>query len=113
MKAQTLLAKSQTVAQRAESFVTTIKRNIQKDVLDVLTSKREKLEDELFELQDFTLETNLNSGKAAMARESVQKSFERMIEIEYEKELLDAEIASKTKAFNLYFEEAEAIKEEV
>ena len=107
MKADKLLRKNKSVAERAEGFVTSIKRNIQKDVLDVLVTKLDDTNDKLFELKDFSLETNVNSGQSAMTREACEKRFKEIINLEYSKELLEREIKIKTKSFNRYFSSKE------
>jgi len=111
MKADKLLRKNKSVSERASGFVTSIKRNIQRDILDKLATKLEEINDKLFELKDFSLETNVNSGQAAMSRESCEKRFTDIINLEYSKELLSREIRIKTKSFNKYFSDDE--KEEV
>jgi hypothetical protein len=113
MKAEKLLRKNKSVTERAEGYITSIKRNIQKDILDALTTKAEAIEDGIFELQDFTLQTDVNSGQSAMTRDACELRFKQLIDLEYEKELLRREIKIKTKAFNKYFkEEKESLEEE-
>jgi hypothetical protein len=103
MKALELLKTSKSVKERAESYANSVKRNIQKDVIDNLISKKEKLEDELFDLTNFTLETNFNAGLKTMTKEDCENRFKRIIEVEYELELLDAELKVKQKSFDKYF----------
>jgi hypothetical protein len=107
MKADKLLRKNKSVTERATEFVSSIKRNIQKDVLDVLTTKLDGINDNLFEKKDFSLETNINLGQAAMTRAACEQRFKDIIELEYKKELLEREIKIKTKSFNKYFGEDE------
>lgn len=101
-----MLGKNKTVAQRAESYVGSIKRNIQRDVLDSLTVRKEKLEEEKFELSDFTLDTNLNAGHRKMTSEDCEKRFKRLIDIDYELALLEIELRVKQAAYDKYFIEA-------
>lgn len=103
MKALDLLKSNKTVAERAENYATAVKRNIQRDVIDALTSKKEKVEDDLFELANFNLETDMNRGYQAMTKESVEARFKRIIDLEYELKLVDLELTAKTEAFNKYF----------
>jgi hypothetical protein len=49
-KALELLKTNKTVAERAENYATSMKRNIQRDVIDTLVAKKEKYEDEIFEI---------------------------------------------------------------
>lgn len=102
-KAQELLKTNVSVAQRADKFAVSIQRNIQKDVLDVLVDRKDKIDEELFELSDFSLETDVNRGVRPMKQEECEERFKKMIELEYELELLEKEIEIKTKSFNKYF----------
>lgn len=98
-----MLGKNKTVAQRAESYVGSIKRNIQRDVIDNLIARKEKLEEEKFELSDFTLDTNINSGHRRMTAEDCEKRFKRLIDVDYELALLDIEIKVKQASYDKYF----------
>ena len=105
MKALDLLKTNKTITERAENYAGAMKRNIQRDVIDVIVAKREKLEDELFELTNFTLETNVNSGIGQMTKEQCEARFKKIIQIEYDLELLDLELEVKRASFNKYFGE--------
>lgn len=111
-KALNLLKSNRTVKERAESYLGSIQRNIQRDVIDALIAKKEKLEDEKFELSDFSLETNHNNGKVSMTKEVCEERFKKLINIEYELELITRELDIKQKAFNTYFGVEEASKDE-
>lgn len=102
-KANKLLSANKSVKERASKFEVSIKRDIQKTMLDTLQTQIETKEDEIFELQDFTLETNLNSGKSALTKEECQRRFEKLIQIEFELSLLRAELKVKQEAFDQYF----------
>lgn len=102
-KASKLMAANKTVKERASKFETSIKRDIQKNVLDNLQTQIEGKEDEIFELEDFTLETNVNSGKSAITKEECQRRFERLIEIDFELSILRAELKVKQESFDKYF----------
>lgn len=105
MKALDLLKTNKTVAERAENYAISMKRNIQRDVIDALIAKKEKMEDELFELSNFTLDTNINQGIRQMTKETCEDRFKRIIQLEYDKELLERELKIKQKSFNKYFGE--------
>ena len=47
MKALALLKTNKTVAERAENYATSMKRNIQRDVIDTLLARKEKYEDDI------------------------------------------------------------------
>jgi archaellum component FlaC len=103
MKALELLKTNTGVAERAENYVSSVKRNIQRDVIDALTSKKEKIDDELFELKNFSLETDANKGVIEMKREDVEKRFRKIIDLEYELKLVSLELTAKQESFEKYF----------
>lgn len=108
-KALELLQKAKSTSERATSFLGSIERNIQKDVLDVLQSKKDGLTDKIFELLDFTLETNLNSGQSAISRDQAEKRFKDLIEAEYQLKLVELELEAKQVSFNKYFKDESTI----
>jgi len=103
MKALELLKTNTGVAERAENYVSSVKRNIQRDVIDALTAKKEKIDDELFELKNFSLETDANKGVIEMKREDVEKRFRKIIDLEYELKLVSLELTAKRESFEKYF----------
>ena len=103
MKALELLKTNTGVAERAENYVSSVKRNIQRDVIDALTAKKEKIDDELFELKNFSLETDANKGVIEMKREDVEKRFRKIINLEYELKLVSLELTAKQESFEKYF----------
>ena len=103
MKALELLTTNTGVAERAENYVSSVKRNIQRDVIDALTAKKEKIDDELFELKNFSLETDANKGVIEMKREDVEKRFRKIIDLEYELKLVSLELTAKQESFEKYF----------
>jgi hypothetical protein len=103
MKALELLKSNKTVSERAENYATAVKRNIQRDVIDTLTAKKEGIEDELFELTNFNLETDVNRGYAALTKESVEARFKKIIDLEYKLKLVELELKTKQESFNKYF----------
>lgn len=103
MKALELLKTNKTVAERAENYTNSMKRNIQRDVIDSLIAKKEKIEDQLFELSNFTLDTNLNAGLRSMTKEDCESRFKKIIDLEFELELLNKELEIKQNSFDKYF----------
>lgn len=98
-----LLKINKTVAERADSYYTSIRRNIQRDIIDNLQSRKESLEDRLFELKDFTLDTDKNKGMNRMTKEDCETRFKEIISVEYTLELLERELEIKSASFNKYF----------
>lgn len=107
VKALDLLKSNKTVSERAENYIVSVKRNIQRDVIDALTAKKEAMEDELFELTNFNLETDVNRGYQQMTKEAVEQRFKKIIDIEYKLKLVSLELTAKQESFNKYFGDAE------
>lgn len=103
MLAYDLLSTNKTVKERAATYASSMKRNLQKSILDALVEKKEKIEDELFDLKNFTLDTNLNAGLRQMTKEDCEKRFTKIIDNEYELELITAELKIKQASFDKYF----------
>ena len=103
MKALELLKTNKTISERAEKYHESIKRNIQRDVLDKLTTTIEDLEDTLFELKNFVLDTNINRGLMQMTKDDCENRFKKIIEVEFELELLKQEQKVKKEIYEKYF----------
>jgi hypothetical protein len=103
MKALSLLKENKSTKDRAVNYATSVKRNIQRDMIDVLISSKESIEDQLFELTDFTLDTDLNRGLAKITRNEVQDRFTKIINLEYELKFVDLELTAKQESFDKYF----------
>jgi hypothetical protein len=102
-KALELLKTNKSVKERAENYIVSVKRNIQRDVIDALVQKKEAMEDELFELTNFTLETNVNNGVQSMTKETVEARFKKVIDLEYKLKLTNLELLTKQETFDKYF----------
>jgi hypothetical protein len=102
-KALDLLKSNKSVSERAENYIISVKRNLQRDIIDALVQKKEAMEDELFELTNFTLETNVNNGVQAMTKETIEARFKKVIDLEYKLKLTNLELATKQESFDKYF----------
>lgn len=102
-KALELLKTNKSVSERAENYIISVKRNLQRDVIDALVQKKEAMEDELFELTNFSLETDVNRGFQAMTKESVEARFKKVIDLEYRLKLVELELKTKQESFDKYF----------
>ena len=102
-KALDLLKSNKSVSERAENYIVSVKRNLQRDVIDALVQRKEAMEDELFELTNFTLETNVNNGMQAMTKETVEARFKKVIDLEYKLKLIELELKTKQESFDKYF----------
>ena len=102
-KALDLLKSNKSVSERAESYIIPVKRNLQRDIIDALVQKKESMEDELFELTNFSLETDSTRGFKSMTKEIVESRFKKVIDIEYRLKLIELELKIKQESFDKYF----------
>lgn len=106
-KALSLLKSNKTVAERASQYFKSIKRNIQRDILDELTIRIEKLNEKIFDLGNFSLDINLNQGLTQMTAEDCENRFRELISCKFEITLLEVELKAKQASFDEYFLEEE------
>jgi hypothetical protein len=104
-KAALLLKNMPNIEQRAEKFAETVKRNLQKSILDALITKKESLEDLIDSKLDFSLNVDMNKGMTGVTREGAEQRFSEVIELRYHLELVSQELAIKQDIFNDYFGE--------
>lgn len=112
-KAKDLLKKNTSVEVRAEEFVVSLKRDLLRDIIEPLEVKIEKINDKIFDLKDFSVITDLNKGRAAITREGAKARFTEIIELEYEKTLLERELEIKKASYDSYFSEEDVKEEQV
>jgi len=111
-KAAELLKNLPNIEQRAEKFAETVKRNLQKGLIDTLITKKETLEDTIDSKLDFSLHTDLNKGMLPVSREAAEVRFKEVINLRYELELVNMELTIKQDIFAEYFGTDAAVKEE-
>lgn len=104
-KALELLTSNKTVKERAVVYSDRIKTTLNNKIIVSLEEKIENIEDKIFDLENFSLETNVNKGLKQLTKEDCQERFEQIIELSYEKDLLQAELDSKKATFIAYFGE--------
>jgi predicted nucleic acid-binding Zn-ribbon protein len=103
MKALQILEKNQSTKERATEFIKSIKRNLQKKVIDSLEERIETIEDKIYGQLDMSLNTDLNKGVKTVTRDQAEARFSEVIELEYELELLNRELEIKRESFDKYF----------
>lgn len=101
--AYNVMSKSKTHKERAEKYAERIGKNLKSDILEPIERKIEDIEDKIFGLKDISLKTNINEGIRQVSQEQVQSNLAKVIELEYEKDLLIAEYNSKASAYNALF----------
>lgn len=104
-KALEIMRKAQSVEKRAGKFAVTIARNLQKEMIDTLVDQKEKLEDEIESVLDFSLVTDLNHGLKTITREEAERRFKTAMEKGYQLKLLKVELKVKRKLFKKYFDD--------
>jgi D-Tyr-tRNAtyr deacylase len=105
-KALNLLQSNKTLAQRASEVIERIKKDTELTYVDTLQRKRDNLSDQIADLSNFSLETNLNRGQMALSIEESKARFTTIMELEYELKLTEQELKVKTGIFNDYFNAA-------
>ena len=103
MRALQIMKNAKTVNSRASSYYKSAKKTVEFEVIQKLQRKLEEMEDKIFNEEDFTLQTDLNKGKAAISREECEKRFISLIEMRYEIKLLSLELETKKEAYEIYF----------
>lgn len=111
-KAALLLKNLPNLEQRAEKFAETVKRNLQKSLIDTLITKKENLEDTIDSKLDFSLNVDFNKGMHGITRENAEQRFDEVIDLRYRLELVSQELYIKQGIFNDYFADTVIAKEE-
>lgn len=110
MKALEIMRSVVPVDKKAETYALTIKRNLQKQIIDPLIDKKEKLEDDIESAMDFSLNVNINEGMSPITREQAEERFKRVQGLEYQLVMLNLEMKAKLEIFNRYFGDDEKAK---
>ena len=80
-KALNLLQSNKTLAQRATEVIERIKKDTEITFIDLLQRKIDNLSDQIADLSNFSLETNLNKGQMALSIEDSKKRFVTIMEL--------------------------------
>lgn len=104
-KALELMKANKSVEERSDAYVVSIERDLRKEMIDTLIEKQEKIADQMFELTNFTLDTDTNKGLAQMSKEVCKDRFKKIINLEYEATLIAAELKIKQASLDKYFKE--------
>lgn len=104
-KALDLLQQSKSIKERAVKYAQRIAKSLELSLINTLEEEIEKMEDKIFDLENFTLDTNLNKGVKEMTKEDCETRFKEIIELNYKIDLKKAELASKKKSFDSLFGE--------
>lgn len=104
-KAHGLLATIRNLEERADAIHTSLKRDLLQTEITDIERQKEKLEEEIFELENFSLVTNLNAGQLTMTREQCMARFKGIFAKRKELILLEEELTLNKEVYNYYFAE--------
>ena len=102
-KAFQMMNKGKGVEERASKYFNGIKKDLQRNVIDSMQSQVDRIKSEIFELEDFSLETDVNRGVSALSEAECNQRFNSIIQKKYELKLKKLELKEKKKAFNELF----------
>ena len=110
-KAELLLNKSKSVIERASKYSKRIAKSLEIKMIDSLKENIEKMDDQIFDLENFSLKTDINKGRETLTKEDIEERFEKIIKLHYERDLTTAKLKSFENAFNKYFKETKKKEE--
>lgn len=102
-RAHELLATVKSIGERAATYAERIKKSLQLSMILPLEEEIEGIDDEIFDLESFTLETDLNKGMKQLTKEDCEERFSKIIELRYKKKLKVLELEVKREAFEDLF----------
>ena len=102
-KAFNLLDGAKSVSARASQYASRIKKSIELKIINALEEEIGALNDKIFDLEDFSLETDKNRGVEKITKEAAEQRFTDIINIKFEIDMKKAELKSKKKSFNELF----------
>jgi hypothetical protein len=98
-----MLSKGTTLSEKAKNIAENAKETLQKEILDELKAKIRKNENEIFDLEDMPLESDANKSIQALSRNEIESNLKRIINLKFEKRMLELELFEKQKAFDELF----------
>ena len=104
MEALKLLKKNRTTEERAEKYTERIKSSLTIKIINNLEERIEKIADNIYDLENFNLSTDLNKGGNQLTKEECEDRFIKIIDLNYTKKLLELELKVKKEIFTHYFE---------
>ncbi len=103
MKALALLKKSKSTTERASKYASRIAQSLRVDKIIPLEEEIEKIDDKIFDLQDFSLETDLNAGMKKLTKEDCEKRFGEIIDLQVKKTVLELKLKATQEAYDELF----------
>ena len=105
-KALNLLQRSKRTAEKAESYISRIARDMKRSKIEDLEDQISKIKDKIFDLENFNLSTNVNKGEVAATREQVLSNFNQIFELQMEMKIMEEQLALNEEIYKDYFENA-------
>lgn len=104
-KALTLLSTVKTGKEKAEQYFPRIKNSLWIKLINFKESI-DSIKDQISDLENFSLDTNINKGIVAMDKDECEKRFSSILDKKFELSLLEAEYKAKKETFEEYFGES-------
>jgi hypothetical protein len=98
-----MLSKGTTLSEKAKNIAENAKETLQKEILDELKAKIRKNENQTFDLENMPLETDANRNIQALSRDEIESNLGKIINLKFEKKILELELFEKQKAFDELF----------
>ena len=102
-RAESLLLSGQKVSERASKYAERVAKSLELKLITSLEEEIEEKNDKILDLENFSLETDLNKGIKPLTKEEVEANFKTIIELTFERDLLEAKLNSYKKAYDYYF----------
>lgn len=107
-KVMSLLKSAPSVEAKATAYEKRIRENLEKEMIQPLKDKISRLETQIEDQLDFSLDTDLNKGVEKISRPEVEARVRKAIELKYDKSIIELELKLNQEAFNELFSDEEA-----
>lgn len=108
-KAKALLGKVKSGTEKATKYYDRIRTSLKMNLLEQ-KEKINKINDQIYDLEEFQLETNINKGQSALTKEECENKFKEIFEAKKNYELSKLEYDLSVKTFEEYFGEEADLK---
>lgn len=106
-----LLKTNKSVNIKADKYAPRIKESLRIKTILPLKEEIEAIEDQIFDLEDFSLDTDLNKGQKKLTKGECEDRFNQIIHLKYNKAILELEYKIKKESFDSLFGEIESTDE--
>lgn len=102
-KGELLLTSSKTVSDRAEQYAERIAKTLNLEFIENPKEEIAKLQDKIFDLEDFSLDTDKNKGQERLTKEDCEERFRLLFQTKKRVKLLELELKIFQEIYNDYF----------